>query len=647
MKIAMRMSLAVAVSLGSLAAMATGLPQWTSERTKVLDPTAAMLEVSSKGHMMVRRDEPAQVIADGAVTLVEPAKSNSEETKLEELTEECMHTEPTAECMEKFGSYGIRKLYTESWANVGSLGYRRPGWMSHPNVQKKKLFEVTLPGTANSGTYAINPDDPNFESEAINPYGIVSQNFDFYQQLDLGIRYFQIKVAYNAENSLVYVSHGTLMVPLATCLRDVRRFLEEHEREVVVLDISKDLKADASHLKALNDEEGDAARIPGQLVHEAVKCEMKEMLATYAALSQLPTTEQAENPRIGALTDIKAPVVYFYESQQVLCANHEECLRTPGWYPADKRLGGVQLPFGPPFALGTRVNATGSKETARIIEPMCRTRSGEYTKTDNPEILMKKLSEWSDDMPGKTQENGQRPACFAAGGKFPTIHKPTIWYTLDAFVTQTQQEHDVQLDRMRGVKAIYTRGEGYTVKTDAERTNYILLSWFLKKGNQRTFTSPNAILVEFAGAASMPIIRIIEAEQGRPECGWAVHCKESGSCWADTLLGPEDECWPEEIVMNRLKVHADGVTTDFSWIYYVTIAIVSAVVGACLLGVLRYLVKAFWGGKKASKKSAGAEKLAENTAEGKESSGETGDESAAAETDDDEGLMETTMTAAP
>lgn len=558
------------------------------------------LHVSSRGDM-IRREadiesshsqgsgahkEPADIQQDGVVTVVSPAQTDSEEIKLEELTEECMQDEPTAECMEKFGSYGIRKLYTETWDAVSKLEYRRPGWMSHPEVQKRRLFELTLPGTVSSGTYAITGEDAT--AAGGDPYGVVSQNFNFYQQLDLGVRMFDIRVAYSGESSLVYISHGALMVPLATALRDMRRFLEEHEREVVVLDIRKDENADSSHLKPLIEEETTNTRIPGQLVHEAVQCELKEMLATYAVLSQLPGNEMAENPTIGALTDVGARVVYFWDTQQVLCTSFQECTRTPGWYPPDRR-GGYPFAFGPPFVLGTRINATGGRQTARIIEPGCNTHSGAFTKDDQPERLLKKIKLYSSDLTAKTLES--RPKCFPIGAALPGVHSPTLWYTVDGFVTATPEEQTLQTDRMRGVKAIYTRGEGYTVKTDAERTNYLLLSWFLKRNNQEVFTKPNAVMFEFAGSAPMCILRIIEAMQARPECGWAIYCKASGSCWADTLLGPEDECIPEDKVVKKLREHADGKIDDTAWVVYVTIALCSLLFVCCLVCTLGYIMK--------------------------------------------------------
>lgn len=591
------------VLLFSLLVSSTGIPQGRLEADSSSaiqashhhDDHHSTIELLPRGDMVRREDnvpgslvqhrEPADIKQDGAVTVVSPAQTESERLKLEELTEECMQDEPTAECMEKFGSYGIRKMFTENWDNVIKLGYKRPGWMSHPEVQKRKLFELTLPGTVSSGTYAITGEDA--AAAGVTPYGVVSQNLDFYQQLELGVRMFDIRVAYSTENSLVYISHGALMIPLATALKDIRRFLEEHEREVIVLDVRKDDNADSSHLAPLVEEEKTVTRVPGQLVHEAMQCELKEMLATYKVLSKLPGNEMAENPTIGALTDIGARVIYFWDTQQVLCTDFTDCTGTPGWYPPDRR-GGYPFAFGPPFVLGTRINATGGRQTARIIEPLCHVHSSTYTKDDQPERLLSKIKTYAKDMPAKTLES--RPKCFPVGATLPDIHKPTLWYTVDGFVTASPEEQATQSERMRGVKAIYTRGEGFTVKTDAERTNYLMLSWFLKRENQELFTKPNAVMFEFAGAAYMPILRIIEAEQARPECGWAIHCKSSGSCWADTLLGSEDKCKDEKEVLAILKEHADGKVEDTSWVIYITIGGVSCLMLFGLCGCLSYIV---------------------------------------------------------
>lgn len=564
-----------------------------------LDTDEAAVQLSARGDLVRRQDstgagaglvdlhslaDPADIVQDGAVTVVAPVTSQSEQLKLQELTEECMHDEPTSECMQKFGSYGIRKMFTESWSNIQKLEYPRRGWMSHPHVQKRKLFEVTLPGTVSSGSYAIVGEDATAAGR--QAYGVVSQNLDFYQQLELGIRLFDIRVAYSSEAGLVYVSHGALMIPLATALKDMRKFLEEHQREVIVLDVHKDVDADSLHLKPLLEEESANSRVPGQLVHEAVACEMEEMLVSYKTLAKLPGNEKAENPTIGALTDLGARVVYFWHSQQVLCHSLEECKQTPGWHPPHREAGFL-FAFGPPYDMGKRKNVTGGR-SAKMIEPACHSHSSFYTKDEQPEQLLKKMKFFVQDMKAKTLET--RPACFPVGAALPDIHSPTIWYTVDAFVTPSEEEQAEQTDRMRGVKAIYTRGEGFTERTEAERTNYLLLSWFLKRNNQEQFTKSNGIMMEFAGSGAMSIIRIIEAEQGRPECGYAVYCKDSGSCWADTLLGKEDTCLPEADVLQKLKDHADGVAPESNWYLHMAIcALLVLVLGFLGTGMSWYM----------------------------------------------------------
>merc|ERR1719253_1759618 len=110
------------------------------------------------------------------------------------------------------------------------------------------------------------------------------------------------------------------------------------------------------------------------------------MLAQYKTLSKLPGTEMAENPTVSAMTDAGINVIYFWNSQQVLCTNFKDCTQTPGWHPADKTEG-YEFAFGRPFSMGTRINVTGGRQTARIIEPACHAHSKSFTKDDQPERM--------------------------------------------------------------------------------------------------------------------------------------------------------------------------------------------------------------------------------------------------------------------
>merc|ERR1719158_1794768 len=136
-------------------------------------------------------------------------------------------------------------------------------------------------------------------------------------------------------------------------------------------------------------------------------------------------------------------------------------------------------------------------------------------------------------------------------------------------------------------------------------------------------------MMEFAGSAIMPIIRIIEAQQKRPECGWAIYCKSSGSCWADTLLGAEDKCIPEKIVQQTLKEHAEGKKDETGWIITATIVLLSVMglVFLCLGG--KHMWSLFCRGsnsKDADSKTANGEEDRQSDLPGSEAASDYGDQ---------------------
>ncbi len=69
----------------------------------------------------------------------------------------------------------------------------------------------------------------------------VTQSLSFKQQLDAGIRFFDLRVATNdASGPLdkVCFSHGLLCCTVEPCLREIAVFLNDHPKEVVLLDFS-------------------------------------------------------------------------------------------------------------------------------------------------------------------------------------------------------------------------------------------------------------------------------------------------------------------------------------------------------------------------------------------------------------------------
>merc|ERR1719333_91493 len=211
---------------------------------------------------------------------------------------------PVWECMEKHGSYGVRRLFTDSVDDYNKLKNWRKDWMANPEVQRKKLFDITWPGTHDSGAYGFDPAilETN-ESGKASVKGAITQHLDVYTQLDLGVRAIEVQIAVSKQDGQLYSANGFLMMSLATILTDIASFLETHHKEAVLLYMKKaDIwnGIELAHIQPLKDEESNPNTIPGESVHKGVQAVIGEHLATYETLKQLPASESAENPSLDA-----------------------------------------------------------------------------------------------------------------------------------------------------------------------------------------------------------------------------------------------------------------------------------------------------------------------------------------------------------
>mmetsp|Transcript_119389 Transcript_119389/g.371012 ORF Transcript_119389/g.371012 Transcript_119389/m.371012 type:complete len:358 (-) Transcript_119389:295-1368(-) len=298
------------------------------------------------------------------------------------------------------------------------------------------------------------------------------------------------------------------------------------------------------------------------MVHRQFLEHFGGLLATYATLSKLPPGESMENPRISSLVHINARVLYFWEGQQVFCTDLETCRRTPGW---DRPWGG--LAFGAPLPLGERA-----------LEPACLASSWEQTVSAHPDRVVKRLKRWALSLRRASSES--TPACFPPGAAVPAAHTPTLLYWADGQVTLSEAENHMQRLLLGHAKSLFTRGEGFNLRSSAERSNYLLLVWFMKRGARAMFTQPNIIAHDFL----QPVIvhRIIEAMQEQQDCGWAMTCKSTGSCWAASLLGQDGACRPESEVVAILEAHAaaHGMSTFWKMVLGFWLCVAMAVMGA-------------------------------------------------------------------
>lgn len=515
-----------------------------------------------------------EIVWSGKVQVARDVKTDSELVKLEANVNECLMGQTLPDCWQKYGSYGIRRLYAEEYEDILYEGLVRPDWMEHPNVQKSKLFSLTLPGSHHSGAYTVQGEH---EDRVNNGYGVLTQNLNIAQQLEVGIRFFQFGIAWAIKAKRLYVSHGYLTIPLKVALQAINTFLKRHTSEVVVISLRKDMSildynSDVEYLKVLQDEEKDPYRIPGQTVHTEVMAVLGKLVATYERLLELPPDESLENPSVAICQELDMRVFYFYEGQQVLCPDHDACEKTPGWtVNQDSRA----LPFGPPLKMGQRQEAEDgvSSQKVRVIEPGCIFHSATVQPQDKPDQAAKSTKLFTEKMQDFAKL--RLPKCFHERSTPPSAAgEPPLFYVADAVVTRSKAKIIEEQEALKHSEYIFTRGEGFSVRSEAERVNFLVLANLLKPGFQNLVKNPNAIVFDFA--APILISRMIDAEQGRKDCGWAVYCKHSGSCWSRSLLRPvvesdqgsSDSCYEEEYMETWIRETVEGRSFANMWILH-------------------------------------------------------------------------------
>ena len=138
-------------------------------------------------------------------------------------------------------------------------------WMSKywPELNDKKLNEICLPGTHNSGTYyleqAIAPgteqktkDLFNLDLGGLRQYMLamsVCQEKSIREQLTNGIRYLDFRI----ENiqGVFYITHGLKGNKLSVMLEDIGAFLNENPKEIVLVKLNVDIRDGSGNLNAI------------------------------------------------------------------------------------------------------------------------------------------------------------------------------------------------------------------------------------------------------------------------------------------------------------------------------------------------------------------------------------------------------------
>jgi len=129
-------------------------------------------------------------------------------------------------------------------------------WMANlpTKVTKLPLKQLVIPGSHDSGAYYLDPSTPIAPGEPSIVYTLsyyfgscvksvikrwsTTQQLNFTNQLEIGIRYFDMRSAYLKSVDDILCVHGLYGYPIKKLLIEINNFLNSHPKEVVILDFN-------------------------------------------------------------------------------------------------------------------------------------------------------------------------------------------------------------------------------------------------------------------------------------------------------------------------------------------------------------------------------------------------------------------------
>ena len=171
--------------------------------------------------------------------------------------------------------------------SISATNNSNADWMANLSayIGNKSLRNIVIPGTHDSGTHSINeqsdfaPDTTvnsaiatlqsitdkinkifNKKDSESNLKKFISmwsktQSKSIYQQLESGIRYFDLRVLQKS-NGEMYIVHGMYSDNMDIVIGDIKRFIKDHPKEIILLDFNHLYNMKNSHeklIKKIND----------------------------------------------------------------------------------------------------------------------------------------------------------------------------------------------------------------------------------------------------------------------------------------------------------------------------------------------------------------------------------------------------------
>ncbi|XP_065064309.1 PI-PLC X domain-containing protein 3-like [Rhopilema esculentum] len=139
---------------------------------------------------------------------------------------------------------------------------RNADWMARlpKELVNLPLRGIAIPGSHDSASYSLNSTNdlaPDIPKKVLNVMNLsrgykgaeqylrseiyrwsITQRLDITQQLELGIRYFDLRVFYKEGEDRLYTYHGLIGAPIEEILLQMANFLDNYPREVLLLDFN-------------------------------------------------------------------------------------------------------------------------------------------------------------------------------------------------------------------------------------------------------------------------------------------------------------------------------------------------------------------------------------------------------------------------